>query len=74
MRSTAYGAPYVDRGAIDQMMEQKRAIEKQLAELDIELHKRALRKREMGRVRAERPFAQFPLSARSQWGAPSARG
>ena len=55
------------------MIEQKREIEKQLAELDAELQKRSLRKREMGRMRADRPFAQFPLSARSQWGAPSAR-
>ena len=54
-------------------MEQKLAIEKQLAELDGQINARAHHKKEMGRMRAERPFAIFPLSARSQWGAQSAR-
>ena len=58
---------------IDAFRSQKEELEAQLREIDKQLQLRAHHTVQMGRSRAERPFAMYPMSARTTWGAPSAR-
>lgn len=58
---------------IEAFRSKKEELEAQLRAIDHQLAQRAYHEKEMGRTRAGRPFAMFPMSARTTWGAPSAR-